>query len=262
MPGTRSLLTDSIIETAGLLAETARTSTMKWFRQPVEVQRKEDATPVTQVDRETEQSLIDIIQSRHFGHEIIGEELGTIAGSEPWSWIIDPIDGTKSFLCGKPTFGSLIALTHAGRPVLGIIEMPALEERWTGIAGLPAIHNGKPCKASKRTALDDAVLLATTPDMFSEADWQTFSKVSTACRFRNFGTDCYGYGLLASGYVDVVMEASLSPYDYMALIPVVEGAGGIISDWQGNKVDLNSGHQVLACANKQLHTSVLEIINS
>lgn len=255
-------LSKSMIETAGLLAEAARTSTMDWFRKPVEVDSKSDATPVTQADRDTELRLKQIISERHPGHSVVGEEYGLTGGDEPWQWIIDPIDGTKCFATGEPTFGCLIALTRDNKPVLGIIEMPALQERWVGITGLPTVLNGRPCRACGATVLADASVQASTPDMFNEHTRPAFDHLCANTRFRNFGTDCYGYALVASGYADIVMEADLKAYDYMAVIPVIEGAGGVISDWEGNALSTTSGGNVLACANPKLHEQALRVINS
>ena len=260
MSAPTSLLSAAIIETAGLLAESARSTALKWFRKPLDIESKTDQTPVTQADKEAEQLIRDMILQRHPDHSFFGEETGFVEGSSPWRWIIDPIDGTKSFACGKPTFGSLIALTHEDRPILGIIDMPALDERWTGIAGLPAVHNQKPCRTSGLESLDQAVVLAATPDMFQPDEWQVFNRVTSSAKFRNFGTDCYGYGLLALGHADIVMESDLKPYDYMALIPVVEGAGGVITDWQGNSLGDPDNRQVLASASPVLHDRVLELI--
>src|SRR5690606_15366408 len=253
-------ISDDIIATALALADIARETTRTYFRRPLPADRKGDTTPVTIADRETEQRMRELIGQRHGDHGIVGEEFGTHLGESAWTWILDPIDGTKSFVSGKPTYGSLVALVHDSTPVVGVIEIPCQDERWLGVAGRATACNGAPCRVSSADRLDAAVMLATTPDMFDEADWPVFEYVSRRARARAFGTDCYGYGLLASGFCDVVMEADLEPYDYMALVPVVEGAGGIITDWTGAALDKNSDGRVLASATRALHDEILALI--
>lgn len=251
---------DELVATAVALADIARKTTCKYFRANLDVDRKADSSPVTIADRETERGMREYIADRHPDHGIIGEEYGVRKGDSAWSWILDPIDGTKSFVSGNPTFGSLIALLYESRPILGIIEIPCQRERWVGVRGHATRFNGVPCHVSTATTLDDAVLLATTPDMFDEGDWPVFDGISRRARVRAFGTDCYGYGLLASGFCDAVMEADLKPYDYMALIPIIEGAGGVISDWRGAPLDVMSSGHVIACANSALHDEILGLI--
>ena len=171
--------------------------------------------------------------------------------------MVDPIDGTKSFITGKPTFGSLIALLHERTPVLGVIEIPALKERWVGNADRGTTCNHTRCRTSDTITLADSTLYATTPDMFSDGERRYFDALSQATRFRIFGADCYAYGLLSAGHVELVAESNMAPHDFLALVPVVEGAGGMITDWQGNALDLLAGRQVLATANPTLHEQAL-----
>ena len=235
---------------------------LRYFRSLEVVETKSDNTPVTVADREVEQMLRDLIAEQYPDHGICGEEYSTIQSKSPWTWVIDPIDGTKSFATGNPTFGCLIALLHHGIPCLGIIDMPALHERWLGIEGQASRFNGNTCKTSDKTDLAHATLYATTIDMFSPANLAAFESVSQLTQFRHFGGDCYAYGLLASGYVDLVMEADMKAHDYLALVPVVEGAGGCISDWQGHSLRLDSGGTVLASANQTLHEKALASIDA
>jgi len=253
-------LTREIIDTANDLADIAREVTLGWFRRKTDVDSKQDRSPVTIADRETEHRMRELIESRFPDHGIFGEEYGVKSGQSEWLWTLDPIDGTKSFVSGKPTFGSLIALRFGSDNLLGIIEMPALGERWLGIAGDQTCFNQQACRTSETRDLEDAVLLCTTPDMFNQAEWGIFNVVSNRARVRNFGTDCLGYGLLASGHTDIVMEADLKPYDYLALIPIVQGAGGIITDWQGEPLNDSCDGRVLACANQVLHSQALDMI--
>jgi histidinol phosphatase-like enzyme (inositol monophosphatase family) len=249
-----------LIETAIALADIARSTTLRYFRQRLDVVRKADSSPVTVADRETELKMRELIESRHPDHGIVGEEFGVRKAKSPFTWIIDPIDGTKSFVSGKPIFGSLIALTDGDSPIVGVIETPCQRERWLGVRGRPTTLNGEPCRVSNTRRLADAVMLSTTPDMFGDEEWSTFQDVSRRARSRAFGTDCYGYGLMASGFTDAVMESDLKPYDYLALIPVVEGSGGVITDWQGSPLSSTSTGQVLASATEELHLEIVRLI--
>ncbi len=242
------------------LADEGRRISLEFFRTRYDVTRKEDGTPVTDADLAIENALRQMIEQHYPAHGVFGEENDACRSDAEWLWVIDPIDGTKSFATGKPTFGCLIALLHHRKPILGIIDMPALQERWLGIAGEPTRFNGQPCRTSSANNLADVTLNATTPDMFNTKEWALFSELGAAVRFRQFGADCYAYGLLASGFTELVMEAGLGKYDYLALVPVIEGAGGCISDWQGNALSFDSGSQVLASANRDLHENALTFI--
>jgi len=251
------MISDDLVAFADHLADTARDLALRCFRQQLEVEYKSDDTPVTTVDREIEQALRQQVADAYPAHSFIGEEFGPQDTESPWSWVVDPIDGTKSFITGKPTFGSLIALLHERTPVLGVIEIPALKERWVGNADRGTTCNHTTCRTSDTTMLADATLYATTPDMFSASEQKRFDHLSQATCFRVFGADCYAYGLLAAGHVDLVAEADMAPHDFLALVPVVEGAGGIITNWHGNPLDLHSSGQVLAAANTVLHEQAL-----
>jgi inositol-phosphate phosphatase / L-galactose 1-phosphate phosphatase / histidinol-phosphatase len=261
MTDTLPQLEDTFIETSNLLADIARLVTAAHFRQKISVNRKSDLSPVTAADQQIEKEMRELIQSRHPDHSIFGEEFGLTKGSTPWQWTLDPIDGTKSFVAGVPTFGSLIALGHHDKPMLGVIEMPLLKERWLGITHKDTTHNGKKCSTSN-ASLKDAVVLSTTPEMFNSEQWIQFKKLSEVTCVRAFGTDCLGYGLLASGHTDLVIEADLKPYDFLALIPIVEGAGGKITDWNGKRLTNESDGTVLAAANLKLHGQALKILNT
>jgi len=244
------------------LADQARDITQRYFRQPQDISRKSDGTPVTIADLEIEQKARLMIADRYPDHGVYGEEEGEANTDSEWLWVIDPIDGTKSFATGKRTFGCLIALLQNRRPVMGIIDMPSLDERWLGIQDQPTLYNGRICRSAATHSLEDATLNATTPDMFSPEEWRVFSRMSEMVRFRQFGADCYAYGLLACGFTDLVLEAGLGRFDYLALVPVIEGAGGCISDWQGHPLTFDSAGQALASANKTLHARALDFLGS
>lgn len=182
-------------------------------------------------------------------------------GDVEWRWVIDPIDGTKAFATGNPTFGTLIALLHHGRPLIGVIDHAGLDARLVGVDGRATTCNGAQCKASNTARLKDASLYATSIDLFTGADLTAFNRLSAACRFRVFGGDCHCYTLLARGFTDLVCEARLKPHDFLALSPIIKGAGGVITDWQGAPLTLQSTGHVLAAANQQLHQAALTELN-
>lgn len=242
------------------LADAAGAIACSGFRSPMVVERKADRTPVTEIDRQIETLLRQMIGARYPTHGITGEEFPDHNPDAPFVWILDPIDGTKSFISGIPTFGLLLAVLAGRTPVFGMIDMPVLGERWSSFAGGRTMANGLPCATSSCSSLADAIVLATSPDQFTPSEWTSFERVSGQARLRRFGGDCYAYGLLASGHVDLVMEAELQPYDFLALVRVVEDAGGLITDWQGQALDRNSGGRILAAANASLHAEALAFI--
>jgi len=236
---------DAFLALAAELADAAGAAIRPYFRQPLAVDDKPDLTPVTVADRAAEQVMRRLIERRFPQHGIVGEEFGRVRDDAELVWMLDPIDGTKSFISGVPLFGTLIALLHAGEPVLGIIDQPVSGERWIGAKGRPTTFNGAPIRCRECAGLERATLFATTPDMFDGADAAAFGRVAGAVKLVRFGADCYAYGLLASGFVDLVIEASLKPYDYCAMIPIVTGAGGIATDWRGGRLGLGGDGRVL-----------------
>ena len=258
----RTTCIDEFICFAEELADAARVVALKYFRNLVSIEYKRDGSPVTAADREAEAVIRQMIAERYPAHGVAGEEYGRISSVGPWSWVIDPIDGTKSFVTGRPTFGCLIALLYEHQPVLGVIDMPALNERWLGVAGKPSTLDGNNCQSSERKHLAEATIFATSIDMFTDSERQQFDRLSAGARFRSFGADCYAYGLLASGHTDIVMESDMSTYDFLALVPVIEGSGGCISDWHGRPLNDHSGRQVLATANPTLHEQCLAMIRT
>lgn len=248
--------------TARHVAEQAREITRRWFRTTMPLARKVDHSPVTVADHETERIMRAIIVDRHPEHGVFGEETGQYQPNVPWQWVIDPIDGTKCFATGMPTFGTLIALLHHQQPLLGLIDHPILAEQWLGIAGQPTTYNGQLCHSRATTTLAEAAVYSTSADMFTATTRVQADTLARACRFRVFGGDCYGYGLLASGFNDLMCEADMQPYDFLALIPVIEGAGGVISDWQGQPLTIHSSGEVLAAANAELHAKALACLQS
>lgn len=250
------------------LADAAGAVALRYFRTPVAVDDKADASPVTIADREAEATMRAIIEREFPAHGIIGEEHGRHNPGANHVWVLDPIDGTKSFITGRPIFGALIALCRDGRPVLGIIEAAALGERWIGVAGQPTRHRvpGKP-PAVVRTrpcpSLEAAALYCTSPLMFDETtEFPLFERVRRAVKLPLYGGDCYAYGLVASGYADLVVEAALKVYDWAALVPVLEGSGGKVTDWAGRPLDLTTASgRVLAAGDARVHTAASRLLS-
>jgi len=239
---------DQDIALALRLADAAGDAIRPYFRSSVASERKDDATPVTIADREAEEAMRRILKAEAPRDAVIGEELGEAQGTTGRSWVLDPIDGTVSFVCGKPIFGTLVSLVVDGFPVLGVIDQPILRERWLGASGRQTTFNGKPVHARSCRRLSDAVLATTGPQYFDDHDGDHFMALAarTDHRRMTMGGDCYNYALVASGHVDIVCEANLKLHDWAALVPVVEGAGGTMCDWNGDPLHSGSDGHVLA----------------
>lgn len=238
---------------------------LRWFRHPVAVGLKEDRSPVTEADRAVEEYLRSRIHESYPGHAILGEEFGREGAAGAPVWVVDPIDGTRSFITGWPIWGTLIALVEGNRSSLGVIHVPAMGETWHARRGGGARFtdrngNTRLCRPSNCRKLSEARFYTTSPDYFDSDELRRFKAVSSAVAVQRYGGDCYPYGLLASGHVDLVMETQLQPYDFLALVPVIEEAGGVITDWQGRRLGLDSGNRVLAAATPELHAEALALI--
>jgi inositol-phosphate phosphatase/L-galactose 1-phosphate phosphatase/histidinol-phosphatase len=216
---------------------------------------------VTAADRAAEAAMRALIEAHFPDHGVIGEEFGRVREEAEFVWVLDPIDGTKSFISGVPLFGTLIALTRRRRPILGIIDQPISRERWAGATGRPTTLNGAPIRCRPCPGLAAATLFATTPDMFKGGDAAAFARLSAAVKLVRFGADCYAYGLVAAGFVDLVLEASLKPYDFCAMVPIVEGAGGVATDWQGEALDLASDGRILVAGDRRVHLAALALLD-
>jgi inositol-phosphate phosphatase/L-galactose 1-phosphate phosphatase/histidinol-phosphatase len=254
------VVTDQFLALAGDLADAAGAAIRPFFRQPIAVDDKADLSPVTIADRTAEAAMRRLIAARFPEHGIIGEEYGREREDAEFVWVLDPIDGTKSFISGVPLFGTLIALAHQGRPILGIIDQPISHERWIGAQGRPTTLNGAALRCRPCASLDAATVFATSPDMFRGDDAIAFSRVSATAKLTRFGADCYAYGLLAHGCIDLVIEASLKPYDFSAMLPIVEGAGGVATDWQGMPLTIMSDGRVLVAGDRHAHEQALRLL--
>lgn len=244
------------------MADAVRPVVLKYFADPVAFQKKADASPVTAADREAEAVMRRAIEAAFPDHGILGEEYGAERTDSTFVWVLDPIDGTKSFVTGKPLFGTLIALTRDGVPILGIIDMPALGQRWVGAEDRPTTFNGEPVTVRSCPDLSEAWLYATSPQMFEGDDFAAFERLRQGCYAAVYGADLYAYGLVARGRVDLVCEASLKPYDYCAVVPVIQGAGGVITDWEGRPLRVTSGARVLAAGDRRAHEAGLAALKA
>jgi len=224
------------------------------------IDAKSDLSPVTIADKESEAVMRALIEDTFPDHGIIGEEMDDKTPDAEFVWVLDPIDGTQSFVTGKPLFGTLIGLLQNRKPVLGIINMPALNERWLGVSGQPTTFNGKPAQVRACASVDKVWLYATSPQMFKEDDFPSFERLRKAAWRAVYGAECMAYGMLASGWVDIVCEGTMDLHDYAPMVPIVEGAGGVISDWRGEALGIGSDGTVLASANEVLHGEAIGLL--
>ena len=254
---------------AAHLADVAGDAIRPLFRGEWSSERKADRSFVTEADRAAEAAMRAVIERERPDDGIVGEEYGSHNESAGRQWVLDPIDGTQSFMAGRPIFGTLIALCQSDWPVLGVIDQCVAGERWVGALGLGTTFNGKPATTRACKELVGASIATTSPHYFQEGEVDAYLRVVAKAYPENpqptYGGDCYNYGLLASGHIDLVIESGLKLYDYAALVPVVEGAGGQMSDWQGNPLDTNSadaeGGRVIALGEPARLEEVLEAMS-
>lgn len=241
------------------LAETAAEVIRPCFGRPeLEVQTKLDATPVTRADRDSESAMREAIEAHYPGHGILGEEFGSVRTDAEFVWVLDPIDGTKAFTSGCPLFGTLIALLHEGAPVLGVINQPILGQLLIGDGREATLNGGRVHVRSGVSIAEATLLLTDRADIGRHQSLAHFAELERRARLVRTWGDCYGYLLLASGFVDIMLDPVMSPWDLMALIPVVRGAGGVITDWRGN--DPVHGNSIVAAA-PELHPEVLAALS-
>ncbi|CAA6604033.1 Inositol monophosphatase [Rhodospirillaceae bacterium LM-1] len=244
------------------LADAAGAEILKYWRQPIDVDDKADDSPVTIADREAERVMRALINQTFPDHGILGEEFGNERLDASHVWVLDPVDGTRSFITGMPCFGTLIGLWRAGQPVLGVIDQPVAKERWLGLSGGGCTLNGKPVRVRPCPDLNKAALHSTGPEIFKADQLARFERLRKQVKLSRGSADCYAYALLATGFVDLVCEAGLKPFDYAAIVPVVEAAGGVVTDWQGQPLNLQSDGSILAAGDSRAHAQALEVLNS
>jgi len=242
------------------LADAAGAVIRPYFRANLPVEDKADESPVTRADREAEAAMRALIEARYPDHGIYGEEHGQARLDAEYIWIIDPIDGTRSFICGIPLFGTLAALWRHGKPLIGVIDQPISGERWSATAGGGATLNGEPARTRRGVALDRAAMFTTAPEMMQGALAPRYGRLRDAVGMVRHGADCYAAGLLASGHIDLFVEAKLQPYDYAALVPIIEEAGGVATDWAGRPLGLSGDGTMLAAGSRELHDAAREML--
>ncbi len=260
MPELPNMATPSIAQTANELAHAAAATALRYFRHALDIELKGDESPVTLADKDIERQARDLLEQRFPDHSILGEEYGAGDLSADHVWIIDPIDGTRSFIGGHPLFGFLLAHMASGDPSLGVISMPALDELYVGRKGEGASLNGKPIKVSSKTRLADAFLYINEGEKLLEQEPEVLKRLVSAGHTRRYGYDCYPHALLAAGHVDAVVDFDLKPFDFLPLAGVIEAAGGVISDWEGNPLNYDSDGRVVSAATPELHRELLELI--
>lgn len=249
------------------LADAAGAAAMRLFRTQLDIETKDDASPVTRADREAETVMRDLINATFPDHGILGEEHGAESTDAEFVWVLDPIDGTRAFINGIPLFATLIALLRDGEPVLGLNAYPALEERWMGQLGARTLHWGRDgtVRESRVRAcptLKAARMCTTSPDMFDAADAVRYAHLRAAVLEPRFGTDAWAYAMVASGQTDIAAESGMQPYDYLSHAVIVTGAGGTITDWEGQPLRIGSPGSVLACGDAHIHAAALDALQA
>ncbi|MBS3652527.1 histidinol phosphate phosphatase [Pseudaminobacter sp. 19-2017] len=242
------------------LADASRALIRSRFRRNADVEMKPDNTPVTATDLEVEALIRSMIADRYPTHGVIGEEHPASAAAAECVWVVDPIDGTRSFIAGRPVFGTLIALAVDAVPVLGLVDIPITEERWVGAKGHATLLNGEVARTRACPAAAQAILLATSPEYLDGDAAQPFANVAAASRFTIYDAGTQGYGLVASGHADIMIAARYGIVDYLAAVPVIEGAGGIMRDWNGAPLTLHSGDRFVAVGDAALLPGTLELL--
>ena len=257
---------EDIFATAAELAEAARVATLAHFRRAdltADTKETERFDPVTVADRLSEERMRAILARRRPQDGVLGEEFGAVAGTSGLTWVLDPIDGTRGYLSGTPTWGVLISVRDAGGPIYGIIDQPYIRERFEGGLGRAMVTGPSGVAALKARGarpLAEAIVFSTFPEVGTAEEGAAFRRVASQARLVRYGTDCYGYALIAAGMIDLVIEAGLQAYDVQAPIAVIEAAGGIVTDWQGRPAP--QGGQILAAANREIHAEALALLNA
>jgi myo-inositol-1(or 4)-monophosphatase len=249
----------------GRLATTAGETILPYFRTSLSIENKSaghDFDPVTEADRAAEAVMRRLIKANFPQHGIVGEEFGNEREDAEYVWVLDPIDGTKSFIAGFPIWGTLIALLHKGSPVFGMMHQPFIGERFSGDNGSANYRgpSGERRLSVRRCAsLKEATCYTTSPLLMSESDRATFGRIEGAVRLSRYGGDCYSYCMLAAGHLDLVVETELKPYDITALIPIIAGAGGVVTNWDGGPAQ--KGGRIVAAGDPRVHEAAVKLLN-
>jgi histidinol phosphatase-like enzyme (inositol monophosphatase family) len=252
---------DELIAFAELLADEARAILAEANASPADIQYKADDSPVTDLDRRIEARLRALIDDRYPEHGILGEELGSRDLDAELVWVLDPIDGTAPFIAGIPVYGTLIGLARRGQPFIGVIDHPATDDRWVGLAGSFARHNGAAVHTRCCERLADAFVTNSNPDFFSSDEMSAFTALKSRVRYVQYGGSCYAYAMLASGRTDIGLDANFDTFDVFAPAAVIQGAGGIVTDWSGKSIDLEWQGQILAAGDPRMHAQALRALD-
>ncbi|NNC72650.1 MAG: histidinol-phosphatase [Sphingomonadaceae bacterium] len=256
---------DDDIALAHRLAAAAGEAIRPYFRAAFVQETKADSSAVTEADRAAEQAMRDILERERPEDGIVGEEFGSVREGASRQWVLDPIDGTQSFIAGRPIFGTLIGLMQQGWPLLGAIDQPIACERWIGATGRATLFNGAPAKTRRCKSIEGATVATTSPHCFSDDEADAYLRLLAAAYGKHpwplYGGDCYNYALLASGHVDIVVETGLKLHDFAALVAVVEGAGGQMCDWRGDPLSATSDGRVIALGEPARLDDVLEVLH-
>ena len=248
-----------LVEFAHRLADAAGEIVRPAARTRRVAHRKADASPVTETDRAVEMRLREMIAARYPGHGVVGEEFGDDRREAEHVWVLDPIDGTKAFMAGLAVYGTLIGLARGGRPVLGVIDQPVTRERWTGIDGDGTRYNGERVHAGACDRLGDALVCTTSSEYYEGEDADALRRIVSGSKWMVYGGNCHAFAQVACGLVDVALEAKVGVYDYCALAPVVENAGGVMTGWRGEPLTLQPapGGRILASGNRAVHQAAM-----
>lgn len=249
---------DEFIKLANYMADKAGEILIRHFRSNQDVENKSDNSPVTEADREVERLFRDIIKEQRPQDGIYGEEYGHKKTQSGYTWVFDPIDGTKQFASGRANFVTLIALCYEDCPIMSVMDQPILKERWVGVKGRRTTFNNTPVSTRKCKSLKNAKTGITSPRNFS--NYETLPIIHEATEFIAWGGHGYGFGQLASGWLDLVLEKHFGPFDTLPVVPIVQGAGGIITDWRGNPPDLENFGKVVASGTPEIHEQVLDLL--
>jgi histidinol phosphatase-like enzyme (inositol monophosphatase family) len=259
-----SAVAADLIATAHALADAARIATLSYFRSTdlaAETKETDRFDPVTAADRLSEQRMRAILSDRRPDDAILGEEFGAKSGTSGLTWVLDPIDGTRGYLAGTPTWGVLISVADATGPIYGIIDQPYIGERFEGglgVAEMSGPQGRRDLRCRTPRPLSEAILFTTFPEIGTEAEHDAFRRVAPKARLLRYGMDCYAYALVAAGQIDMVIEAGLQAYDVQAPIAVIEAAGGVVTDWEGGPC--HHGGRILAAANAAVHAEALALL--
>jgi histidinol phosphatase-like enzyme (inositol monophosphatase family) len=243
------------------LADSSRQIIRDAANKPFDLEIKPDFSPVTTVDKAVEDKLRELISDQYPDHGVLGEERADTNPEAEFKWVIDPIDGTLPFLAGLPVFGTLIALVRDEDPVIGIIDMPMTQERWVGSVGSPTTRNGAIVRTRACDSLSNAMMTTANPDFWTVKDQPALARFNSAARWGVYGGSCLAYAQIASGRIDVGIEVDFNIHDYLALVPVIQGAGGVITDWDGAKLTIRSGDRFVAAGDQRTHAATLKILS-